>query len=124
MDKRFIHLNRHLRVHSEKYYLGLIKDPELHVKLTGNWETTIGEQDTFFHILEYENYGGYDKTTKLIQSSEVGDTFSANGLILNRVPALESVPEDGPIFDIPLVTAQPGVCILPDSTTSCTGRYL
>ena len=32
----------------EKYYTSLINDPELHVKLTGSWETTVGpELDTF-----------------------------------------------------------------------------
>ena len=32
----------------EKYYMGLINDPELHVKLTGSWETIVGpELDTF-----------------------------------------------------------------------------
>jgi hypothetical protein len=46
-------------------------DPTLHVKLTGSWETMVGEQDTFLHILEYENYAGYDKTHKLIKESTV-----------------------------------------------------
>jgi hypothetical protein len=31
----------------------------------------VGEQDTFLHILEYENYAGYDKTTRMIQESKV-----------------------------------------------------
>ena len=31
----------------------------------------MGEQDTFLHILEYENYAGYDKTTQLIKESKV-----------------------------------------------------
>ena len=66
--------------------MGLRNESELRVKLTGNWETIVGEQDTFckvvfptsglhldlraVHILEYENYGGYDKTTELVQKSE------------------------------------------------------
>lgn len=33
--------------HREEYYTGIIGDPELHVKLSGSWETLIGEQDTF-----------------------------------------------------------------------------
>ena len=41
------------------------------MKLTGSWETIVGDQDTFVHILEYENYGGYDKTTNLLKTSEV-----------------------------------------------------
>lgn len=37
-----------LAFYREKYYIGLINDPELHVKLTGSWETTVGhELDTF-----------------------------------------------------------------------------
>lgn len=78
-------------VHSEKYYAGIKDDPRLHVKLTGSWETLVGNQDTFgecipiprfknglsillqpaVHILEYENYAGYDKTVELIKNSEV-----------------------------------------------------
>lgn len=42
------------------------------MKLTGNWETLVGDRDTFVHILEYENYAGYDKTTQLVRNSEVG----------------------------------------------------
>lgn len=56
---------------SENYYTGLIRDPNLHVKLSGSWETLVGQQDTFLHILEYENYGGYDKTTQLVKTSKV-----------------------------------------------------
>lgn len=55
---------------AEAYYTAIKDDPELHVKLTGSWETIIGEQDTFFHILEYENYSGYDMTTKKIRGSD------------------------------------------------------
>lgn len=54
---------------AERYYMGIKDDPELNVKLTGNWETIVGHQDTFIHILEYENYQGYDKTTDRIRNS-------------------------------------------------------
>lgn len=57
--------------HSEKYFTGIKDDPALHVKLTGSWEVVVGEQDTFVHILEYENYHGFDKTTALIRNSGV-----------------------------------------------------
>lgn len=33
--------------HREEYYTGIIGDPELRVKLSGSWETLVGEQDTF-----------------------------------------------------------------------------
>lgn len=55
---------------AEEYYTGIIRDPELNVKLSGSWETLVGEQDTFFHILEYENYRGVDKAAQLIKDSE------------------------------------------------------
>jgi len=54
---------------SERYYTGLKEDPALKVKLAGNWETIVGEQDTFVHILEYENYSGLDKTIQAVRSS-------------------------------------------------------
>ncbi|KAG6878125.1 hypothetical protein C0993_011839 [Termitomyces sp. T159_Od127] len=54
---------------AETYYLGIKNDPKLNAKLTGSWETVVGEQDTFVHILEYENYGGLDKTINLVRSS-------------------------------------------------------
>jgi len=56
---------------AEMYYTGIKDDAELHVKLTGNWETIVGELDTFFHILEYEHFHGYDKTTHLIRNSDI-----------------------------------------------------
>ena len=56
---------------SERYYKGIQEDSRLGVKLTGNWETLVGDQDAFIHILEYENYGGYDKATQLVRISEV-----------------------------------------------------
>lgn len=58
----------------EAYYTGLVKDESLQIKLTGNWETVVGEQDTFIHILEYENYAGFDKATQLIKTSAVSGT--------------------------------------------------
>ena len=81
---------------SEDYYATVKDDPSLHVKLTGSWEIVVGEQDTFgtrfwprllslsaltrnppVHILEYENYGGYDKTTAKIRGSDVRLSFLA-----------------------------------------------
>jgi hypothetical protein len=75
---------------SEKFYTGVASDPKFKVKLTGSWETVVGEQDTFgndsgmrlligdiltrslqVHILEYENYRGYDHSTALIRDSPV-----------------------------------------------------
>ncbi|KAF8753959.1 NIPSNAP protein [Rhizoctonia solani] len=54
---------------AEKHYTGLLADSDLHVKLTGSWEVTVGKLDTFVHILEYENYKGYDRTTQAARES-------------------------------------------------------
>jgi len=61
---------------AERYYIGIKDDARLHVKLTGSWETVVGEQDTYVHILEYENYGGLSSTTKLLRTCpEVSSTI-------------------------------------------------
>lgn len=60
-----------------EYYAGIASDSSLHVKLTGSWETVVGEQDTFVHILEYENYHGLDKSSKLIRESKWFDAQKA-----------------------------------------------
>jgi hypothetical protein len=73
-----------LRFHSEQYYKGIQEDSRLCVKLTGNWKTIVGDQDAFIHILEYENYAGYDKSTQTIRNSEVG------GLLKRYRPNLQS----------------------------------
>jgi len=62
---------------AKDYYASIKDDPELHVKLTGSWETVVGEQDTFYHILEYENYAGYDKTTAKIRNSDYLKAYQA-----------------------------------------------
>lgn len=38
---------RELILQSETYYTGLVSDSQLHVKLTGSWETVVGEVDQF-----------------------------------------------------------------------------
>lgn len=40
-------------VRSEKYYAGIKDDPRLHVKLTGSWETLVGNQDTFGECISF-----------------------------------------------------------------------
>ncbi|KAF9531947.1 hypothetical protein CPB83DRAFT_848075 [Crepidotus variabilis] len=62
---------------AERYYKGIQSDTRLAVKLTGNWETIVGNQDTFVHILEYENYAGYDKALALVKSSEHNEAYKA-----------------------------------------------
>jgi hypothetical protein len=67
---------------SERYYKGIQEDSQLHVKLSGNWETLVGDQETFLHILEYENYAGYDKTVQLVKSSEVCSSLFRPGAVI------------------------------------------
>ncbi|KAF9015675.1 NIPSNAP-domain-containing protein [Cyathus striatus] len=62
---------------AERYYTGVKDDTQLRVKLTGSWETLVGQQNTFYHILEYENYGGYDKAHQILRVSEHHDTYNA-----------------------------------------------
>ncbi|KAI0257062.1 NIPSNAP-domain-containing protein [Lactifluus subvellereus] len=55
---------------AEQYYTGLRDDPELQIKLSGNFEALVGDQDTFYHILEYENHSGLDNAWRKIPGSE------------------------------------------------------
>jgi len=72
------HLLDEYKKAAERYYVGIKDDPELKVKLTGSWETLVGTQDQFLHILEYEHYAGYDKTTQLIkESKEYSEAYKA-----------------------------------------------
>ncbi|KAJ7597405.1 NIPSNAP-domain-containing protein [Mycena floridula] len=106
---------------AERYYTGIRDDPALHVKLSGSWETTIGTQDTFYHILEYENYGGFDKTTRLIQSSEHSKTYQAMlPYLTSRTSQLNqefaffpTAPphEEGGIFELRTYELQPGALL-------------
>ncbi|KAI5121296.1 hypothetical protein M0805_003765 [Coniferiporia weirii] len=64
---------------AESYYTGIKSDPQLNVKLTGSWETIVGDNDTFVHITEYENHGGFDRSFRLIQDSDHIKSF--NGML-------------------------------------------
>ncbi|KAL5495127.1 hypothetical protein ACEPAI_589 [Sanghuangporus weigelae] len=55
---------------AEEYYTGIKSDPELRIKLTGAWETIVGENDIFVHITEYENNAGLDRSFRLIRESD------------------------------------------------------
>ncbi|PPQ79406.1 hypothetical protein CVT25_002676 [Psilocybe cyanescens] len=92
-----------VRAHSERYYKGIQEDSRLGVKLTGNWETLVGDQDAFVHILEYENYAGYDKTTQLVRSSELNQEFA----ILPTAPP----HAEGGIFELRTYQLKPGTLL-------------
>ncbi|KZT43895.1 NIPSNAP-domain-containing protein [Sistotremastrum suecicum HHB10207 ss-3] len=106
---------------AEKYYTGLVADKDLNVKLTGGWETLVGEQDTFVHILEYENYGGYDRTTELLRGSEheqsrkaIAPFLNSKSLQLNQEFAFfpSSPPRSkGGIFELRTYQLQPGTLL-------------
>ncbi|GLB35814.1 putative NIPSNAP [Lyophyllum shimeji] len=107
---------------AEAYYLGIKNDPNLHVKLTGSWETIVGEQDTFVHILEYENYGGLDKTMERLKSSpDHIRTYQAMLPFLNSKSTqlnqefafFPSAPPraQGGIFELRTYTLQPGTLL-------------
>lgn len=108
----------------EKYYIGLKDDSAMQVKLTGNWETLVGEQDTFVHILEYENYGGFDKTSNLLKSSPevcICATVMEFDYQGSSQTALSSIPPNSAFPCVSRVSAQPRVCTFPYSTSSREG---
>ncbi|KXN88829.1 hypothetical protein AN958_06698 [Leucoagaricus sp. SymC.cos] len=106
---------------AEIYYKGLLDDARLQIKLTGNWETSIGEQDTFLHILEYENYAGFDKATEIIKNSKHLDAYRAMLPYLNsRVTQLNqefaffpTAPPhaQGGLFELRTYQLQPGALL-------------
>jgi len=106
---------------AERYYKGIQEDPRLNVKLTGNWETLVGDQDTFVHILEYENYAGYDKTSQLVRSSEHWHAYKAMLPYLNsrtnqlnqEFAILPTAPPhaEGGIFELRTYQLKPGTLL-------------
>ncbi|KAJ8523287.1 hypothetical protein ONZ45_g252 [Pleurotus djamor] len=106
---------------AETYYTGLVADSSLKVKLTGSWETVIGEQDSFVHILEYEHYGGFDKAYKTIQTSDHRKAYQAMLPYLNsRTSQLTqefaffpTAPphEQGGIFELRSYQLKPGTLL-------------
>jgi hypothetical protein len=93
---------------SERFFTAVASDENLQVRLTGSWEVVVGSLDTFgecasrlncrqcfrkqiadvslriilVHILEYQNYAGYDRSSQLIKESNVG--FTRVGTIVTR----------------------------------------
>ncbi|THH21211.1 hypothetical protein EW146_g301 [Bondarzewia mesenterica] len=111
---------------AEKYYTGLRDDKDLKVKLTGNWETIIGEQDTFYHILEYENYAGFDKALEKMRGSEHAQAYKAlvshltsrSSQLNQEFAFLPTVPpqERGGIFELRTYQLNPGTLLEWEST--------
>lgn len=106
---------------AEKYYTGIAEDPDMHVKLSGSWETIVGEQDTFYHILEYENWAGYDKTTALIKKSAHLKAYqellpylvSRNHQLCQEFLYFPTAPphNQGGIFELRTYELQPGMML-------------
>ncbi|KAF8588908.1 NIPSNAP-domain-containing protein [Ramaria rubella] len=111
---------------AEKYYVGMAGDSNLKIKLTGSWETLVGKQDTFVHILEYENYDGYDRSIRLSQNSHHGINYKqmlpflrTRNLQLNQEFAFfpSSPPRSqGGIFELRTYQLQPGTLLQWEST--------
>lgn len=111
--------------YSETYYLGIKNDPTLNAKLTGSWETLVGEQDTFVHILEYENYGGLDKTINLVRSSpEVRLSFQSikRSIQILLYLARQSFSGNVALPAIKVFSIESRVCVLPLCAPTCSGR--
>ncbi|KAI0081075.1 NIPSNAP-domain-containing protein [Panus rudis PR-1116 ss-1] len=106
---------------AESYYAAVKDDPELHVKLTGSWETIVGEQDTFYHVLEYENYAGYDKTMAKIRNSDYINAYNKMTPYLNsrstqlaqEFAFLPTAPPhtEGGIFELRSYQLKPGTLL-------------
>jgi hypothetical protein len=120
-------------VYSEKYYTTLIEDPELHVKLTGGWETTVGpELDTFCtpqtlyrHFCSPEiltsrigTPSAYSRVRELLWLRSIDQTYPSE----TETPG--SFRCNPPIFNFAVLTAMPGVRILPFLSPARRGRYL
>jgi len=106
---------------AEKFYTSLAADEDLKVKLTGSWEVCVGELDTFVHITEFENYAGYDRSSKLITESEHDQRRQAllpmlatRNLQLNQEFAFlpSSPPQSkGGIFELRTYQLKPGALL-------------
>lgn len=106
---------------AERYYTGLRDDPELRIKLSGNFEAIVGEQDTFYHVLEYENHTGLDKAWKKIPGSDHERALNAlRPFLRSRATQLAqefaflptSPPrEEGGIFELRAYQLSPGTLL-------------
>ncbi|KAF9486570.1 NIPSNAP-domain-containing protein [Pholiota conissans] len=106
---------------AERYYKGIQEDTELNVKLNGSWETLVGDQDKFLHIVEYENYAGYDKTMQLVKSSEHYKNYKAmlpyltsrNTQLNQEFAILPTAPPhaEGGIFELRTYQLKPGTLL-------------
>jgi hypothetical protein len=52
------------------YYKSIADSPEFALRLTGSWEIIVGELDTFVHIWEYEQMGGFESSKYKVRHSE------------------------------------------------------
>jgi hypothetical protein len=77
------------------------------------------------HILEYENYGGYDKSTALIRESDVYSTLSITlPYIYMQASAYQSIQGNVTVPDIAIVPTESRIRIPPDCSSARPGRYL
>ncbi|KAI0314767.1 NIPSNAP-domain-containing protein [Amylostereum chailletii] len=106
---------------AERYYTGLRDDKDLHVKLSGNFEVVVGEQDTFYHIIEYENPAGFDKAwAKILNSEHAKAQDAMRPFLRSRTTQLSQefafMPtkpprEEGGIFELRSYQLNPGTLL-------------
>ncbi|EPQ30458.1 uncharacterized protein PFL1_01984 [Pseudozyma flocculosa PF-1] len=58
----------------------------LPMRLTGSWEVTVGDLETFYHIWEYDGYAGYDTADKALREDPDFQKFQASirGMLTGR----------------------------------------
>jgi len=53
-----------------EYYTAMNENPDYECRLTGSWEVTVGDLDTFIHVWEYEGFKGFDVTKHRVLASK------------------------------------------------------
>ncbi|ELU39441.1 NIPSNAP domain-containing protein [Rhizoctonia solani AG-1 IA] len=109
---------------AEKHYTGLLADSDLHVKLTGSWEVTVGKLDTFeslqrcvpirssSHVLAASAFSHVSRPHPIRESEAALRPYllSRNQQLCQEFAFLPSSPphEQGGIFELRSYTLQPG----------------
>lgn len=98
----------------------------LGVKLAGSWEVVVGQLDTYVHILEYENYGGYDKTSRLVRETAVSTCWHLHATpYTQHATATQGVIRSyATVHSFPISSTKPGVRLFPNCTPSCARWYI
>ncbi|CAO1619110.1 unnamed protein product [Parajaminaea phylloscopi] len=60
-----------------QYYPKIYSDPQFQASLTGSWEVTVGDMETFYHIWQYDGYAGYDASEEALHKSQLRKDMNA-----------------------------------------------